>query len=173
MNMCFTEKTKSGFTLVETMLYIGLTLIMITLLSGIGFNIQDTKAKAQALNEVSYNAALLQETIDRVLEKAVSVNVPTLQATSATLSLSMASTTLDPTVFREVDGRLTLKQGVGATTTLSTESVRIENLLFTNTSKDGSRHNIRTESVIASYNPNNQARHSVRETFFSSTVKKQ
>ena len=86
------------------------------------------------------------ELVSRKIHAATGVNTSTsvFGADPGRLSLSMASTTLNPTLITlsANDGVLVIKEGTSATTTVTSDEVQIANLVFTNYTVSSTRENI-------------------------------
>lgn len=160
-------KQNNGFTLIELLLYIALTTIMVGVLGGIGNNVLASRAKANALGEVHYSAQFVLEKIISTVQKAESIDLPAVGATSTTLSLSMTDVSKDPTVFSLSNGVLSIREGSGPTTTLSTNAVQVEEFTITNVSYSNAPDSVRIKMYIEAYNPEGRQEYEARETFYT------
>ena len=156
-----------GFTLIEMLLYLALMTIMIAVLGGIGVNVLASNAKAHALEEVGYNAHFVFEKLRTAVNDASSIDGPTGNGTSSTLTLSMGDASKNPTVFTLADGILTMTESAGQPITLSTDGVTISSLQFRDVSYPASPSTVRIEMSIDAYNPEHRKAYDAGGQFYT------
>lgn len=166
----YSLQTCTGFTLIEFMLYIGLIGILVTFIGAVGLNVLFGKAKLSTIEEVGQNARFSLETIIRSIENAESIVTPTVGATSSTLTLVMASTTLHPTVFDLSSSTVRREEGSGGTIAFTSGNVVVSDLSFSNVSYAGTPGTVRIEMTIALENPENRQEYEFEKTFYTSAT---
>lgn len=140
-----------GFTLVELIVYVGLLTLVMSGMMVFMQNIMYVRVKNQTYQAVIQNLRWGSERIGFEIRNAASIN----SVTATTLSLQMADSTRDPTVFDVSDGRLRMGYGssglcpVSSPCFLTDNQVVVTNLGFTNLSSGGST-NIQTSLSIKS-----------------------
>ncbi len=120
-----------GFTLIETMLYIafvGMILTSVVLLATTAFRVRSTVRASLVVQE---NARFAASRIRSLVTEASDITSPASGATSTTLILSTAVPAENPTTITLTNGVITLTQGAGAATALTSNEVNVSNLTFT------------------------------------------
>jgi len=133
-------KSKSeGFTLIEMLLYIGIIAIMLATLLSFSLQMLASSAKSQTDQTVYSEERYATERLTYEIRNAAGVNVASssfgvnLAASStAMLSLSEASSPLNPTVFSVASGTFMVQQGTGAPIALNSSSTQVTSLVFSN-----------------------------------------
>ncbi len=134
-NHQFPSGHEAGFTLFETVISIGLLLVVVASFGGFVASLINTHSKLQSVHEVQGNARLALDVIARLIRSARDVNdASSVWGTDpGVLSLSVVDPTKNPTVIRldQDDGMLTIQEGASAPVALTSSSVRITALQFT------------------------------------------
>jgi hypothetical protein len=125
--------TRRGSTVIEVMLYVALLALITGTLMTFLLNVLGREAKVVTIMEVNQNARFALEKMDATVRNSKDATVPTDGGgTAASLSLTMADAAVSPTVFAVANGVLTMKQGTNAAVPLTSASVKVSNLTFTN-----------------------------------------
>lgn len=157
-------RTKRGFTLLESILYISIFSVMVLLLGRIGIDMLLSRAKTHALETVGTNTSFLMEQIARDIERSAGITMPVAGNTATTLSLSMNDPDEDPVVFTIASSTIYRTAGSGKAIRLSSSAVDIDALTFTNISYPDTPGTVRTVMTIAAYNPEGETAYQVEET---------
>lgn len=90
---------QKGFTLIELLLYVAI--VGILLLSAVGFFALSTEArvKNQAISEVNQQGVAAMDNILQSIRNATAVTAPALGATGSSLTLTVPTAALSPTIF--------------------------------------------------------------------------
>ncbi len=143
-----TMRTSRGFTLIETILYLALVMIMLGAILPLSLQILNSGAKSGTSQEVSSSARYTSERIEYEIRNASSVNVGSssfgvnLAASStAMLSLIGSTSSVNPTKFSVVSGTLQITQGTSSAIGLNPTTTKVTSLIFSNYST-GSFNNI-------------------------------
>ncbi|MFH1286938.1 MAG: four helix bundle protein [Candidatus Magasanikbacteria bacterium] len=147
------SKVSDGFTLVELIIYIAIIAgILIALLSFIQY-IMNARTKAYVIQEVHSNTRTAMTLVEQLIREADGVNIgaSTLGSDPGVLSLSMASSSLDPTIIDLTvdDGSLRVTRGSGEAEILTSEHVRVENFITTRIGSGKRKDNIRIQMTVA------------------------
>ena len=123
---------RSGFTLVEVLIYATVFSVSAVFLVNILATITNIQLKQTSMNEVNQQLSFVSETIKRYVRES-SVITNTAGVASSSLALRMASSTLDPTIIY-VDASSTamhLSQGTSTSITLTNDKVTVGNFSIT------------------------------------------
>jgi len=129
-------QTSRGFTLVETLIYVAIfSMLMGAIFSFIG-TLHTSRTHNQLILEVNDQGSRITRVITSAIHNASAINSPNVSSTATILSLEMASSTINPTVFSVGgDGTLYITEGSQDAVPLTNNKVSISNLVFENYSK--------------------------------------
>ena len=129
---------KAGYTIVELIIYIAL---IGTLVSGIvlySLSVTSARNKNYVAQEVQANGRFVLDVIGQRIRAATGVNAgsSTFDFDPGVLSLSMSDSGKDPTIIDLTanDGQLQITEGVSSAVSLTSDEVKVTNLVFTNKS---------------------------------------
>ncbi len=128
------QSTIAGFTLIEFLLYMTISVVMIVLIGTIGITVISGNVKAQALEEVRYNAEFAMEKMMIAVHAAESITVPEPWTSSNTLVLVNEDAALNPTIFGVSEGKVYQKVGSLEPQFLTSERTVVGELVFRNVS---------------------------------------
>lgn len=125
-------KRRSGFTLIEFLIYFFILGIVLTAVVGFLLDTLQTRAKVKVATEVEQN---LRFSISRILEgirsaKKFDNGGSTLKDADGVLSLEMDDSGIDPTVFDLDNGVLQVTEGAGSPIPLTSPEVTVTKLWF-------------------------------------------
>jgi prepilin-type N-terminal cleavage/methylation domain-containing protein len=148
-----------GFTLIETLIYLAIIGAVVASFVSYSLSITNSRSKAYVVQEVQANSRLALDLITQNIRMSNGLNLgsSTFNADPGMISLSMASTTLNPTVFRldADDGVLQISQGGGNWLSVTSDEVSVANLLFATSSPSGEKESVNIFMTIEFYNPDN------------------
>lgn len=125
-----------GFSLIEMLLYIGITSLMLSVMFSFVLNMTNARAKVQANADIAYNANLIEDRLGDAVRHATAINTgaSTFGTDPGVLSLTMADLAVSPTIFSLTanDGIVQVSQAGGAFAPLTTTNVKVTNFTFTN-----------------------------------------
>lgn len=130
------KNSQSGFTLVETIMYIAFIGITVGMFVGFGYQMSDLRAKVSVIQNVEANGAMAISLIEDYLKRAKQVSVPTPDSLVLTMFNDAVMT------FSLTDGVLYLIDGVATSTQITGSAINIRNLTFVNTASAGQKDNI-------------------------------
>ncbi len=160
---------KSGFTLVEIIVYIALSVLAFMFIIGIGQNLLIGTAKVQGERELSFNARTVMNLISQRIRGATSVvtasstfntNPGVLTLTYPGISPSIIFDTYTKTLTKPTGGtyiirKLRMKEGSGSYIDLTNDKLNITNFVVRNLTRSTERKNINIELTFSEANPNN------------------
>jgi len=120
----------SGFSLIETIIYIALLAISLTALVYVFTSSLRTYAILSTQATLHQNRQVIERIFLRTLQQSTTVTTPA-SGSSSTLTLAMPTASQNPTIFTVADQILTIKQGTAAATAISTDSLRITSFTIT------------------------------------------
>jgi len=122
-------------------------------------SISGTGDKSFVAHEVNSNIRAGLHIIEQKIRSSNGLNTEasTFGSDPGVLSLSMASTTQNPTVFSldSNNGVLQISEGGVSTTTITSGEVKVTNLVFTDLTASSTRENIRIEITVEYNNLSN------------------
>lgn len=126
------SKASGGFTLVETILYIGIVAIIISSFLLISGQVISSSKQTRQKIELAENQKFLIQKINWLLRSADVVNTPAPNATSAILSINKINFADNPLVIDLHNNAVRLTTGSAATSTalLTNSSVIVTDLAF-------------------------------------------
>lgn len=146
----FRIPSKSAFTLIELILYIGILSFMVVAL--IQFNLHSLRTGEQnrMQQEIQQSGEFSLERILREIRAAEAVNIEesTFDSEEGRLSLSIMEESQNPTLISLEEGQVMLQQGGESPIALTPDSITITQLQFTNLSVEGHTTTIHVEMEV-------------------------
>lgn len=167
------KRQQAGFSLIEMILYVAIVSIFLTAAIYYGWSSIYGRIKSQVQLDVNYNLNLITSRFGYEIKNAKSIN--SLSATD--LCLEMSPTPRNPTRFYLSSGVLRVAWGGGSgdctsmtnDEPLSSDSVNISNLLFTNLSSGGGEtKNVKYGITVENVNPSNRSEWEASQSYSSS-----
>lgn len=158
---------KSGFTLVELLVYVSTASIVILIIASVVMILFQSKSKSSAITEVEQQGNNAMKTITQLARNAEGINIPTQGVSTSTLSLDVYDSLLDPTVISESGGVMQITEGGGSAVNLTSSNLTVSNLDFTNLSKDNTPGIVRIEFTLTK-EANNRGSYFYEKTFYTS-----
>lgn len=145
-------KKKAGFTLIETIIYVGIIGLVLSSLVSFSVVISNSRNKNYVAGEVHASARIVLDLISQKIKEAENINVgaSTLNSDPGLLSLSMSDISKDPTIIKlnQDDGILQIKEGSGDEVDITTDEIKITNLVFSNLNSTSPRENVKIDITI-------------------------
>ncbi len=143
---------KKGFTLIEVLIYITIIGVVVSGFIVFALSINSSRSKTYVAQEVQANARTALDLISQKIRAATGVNVAssTFDVDPGLLSLAMASSTQNPTIvdLNQDDGVLQITASTSNPVAITSDEVKVTNLVFTNLTPSGERGNIRIEITV-------------------------
>jgi len=153
-----------GFTLIELVIYVGLTAILILVLSSVVSGVIRAKARNQAISEVENQGAQIMNQITQSLRNAATLNSPTAGSSAASLSLNSDTAGNNPTIFSISGTTLQISEN-GTVVALHNNLANASNLSFKNLARAGTPGSIQIQFTLAYNNTGNQVEYNYSKTF--------
>lgn len=134
-------KSNNGFTLLETLIYIGLVSVITSSFIAASYQIIDSRGRVQNQLELIENKKFLVEKLRWVLASNESINSPNLDASGGSLSVNKLNYGSNPMVVDLSANQIRLTLGGGQPVPLTNSQVAVTNLAFTH-------QNLSNRSVI-------------------------
>lgn len=142
-----------GFTLIEVLLYMGLSVILVALVGGIGVNVISSLSKSKSEAELQYNTNFIDEKLRTVISSSDRILSPESGNSSTSLALEVRDSLKNPTVLSIEDGKLFIKEGLNSSQVLTGRSINVDNGMFYNVSYADSSESARVELMLRLNNP--------------------
>jgi type II secretory pathway pseudopilin PulG len=129
------RSSRAGFTLIELLIYSALTAIVVGIFVGILLLITNINSRQTSSSQLTTEVGFLMSNMRRLVHQATSFSIPDSQTLE--LTMNTVPVTTNTIVFNEVTKTIELiEDGPGGahTSTLSAESIQIDDLTFTNRS---------------------------------------
>jgi len=161
------DSKQNSFTLIEFVIYIGIVGVVLLVAGAIALNVFFGKEKLTAIEEVSQNARFSMEKIASTIRNADAVNSPAIGTAASAISLRMASSTLDPTIFDFSGGAVRIQQGLGPIINLTSNEITVTDVQFSNISYQGTPGTVRIQMTFKNNNPSGRQEYEFMKTFYA------
>jgi type II secretory pathway pseudopilin PulG len=158
-----------GFTLIETILYI---LIIGMILSTLGLfmnHLLQARAQTHASADVITAGRTIQDVLGNAMRAAAGINTgtSTFGSDPGTLSLNMVDVSLDPMVFSLTgdDGQFQVSEAGGTNVLLTSDDVRVTNLIFNNLTGSDDTGIIQVQFTLEAVNTSGSAYFDYEQSF--------
>lgn len=163
-----------AFTLVEMILYVAICSVLLLSLSSMFSYLLGSRVKSQAITEVNQQGFLVMSLITSTIRNAKSVDIPLMGNTSPTLSVTVQSPVLSPTIFLVSSSTLVTTEGAGVAIPITNSRVRVSDVLFENISSASSTDKIIRITYTLSYlSGSPRQEYSYTKTFVGSATLRQ
>lgn len=159
-------KKNNGVTLLELMLYTSLAAIILLTISIFLSTTLVARIKNQTVYEVEQQGSQVMELITQAIREAKSINSPPIGSSSATLSLGMADSSKNPTIFSVSSGSIQIQEGAAVPTTITSNRTNVSNLVFSNVSRNNTPGSIRVEFILEHVNPGQRNEYKYSQAFY-------
>jgi type II secretory pathway pseudopilin PulG len=143
---------RRGFTLIELVIYTGITAMILASLIFITNVMYDARARVRTSAIVHEHVQFAVDRVTASVREASGVSAPALGSTSTTLQLVMADASINPTKFSVTSGQMFLQMGASTSLPITSTEIRITSATFTaaNTSPPTVRIEISANKTNAS-----------------------
>lgn len=119
-----------GFTLIETIIYAGLTTLIASFAIVISYQLIDSSDRLRHQREMAENKKFLEQKIAWALQSASAINSPASGATSTSLSVTKLNYVSNPVVIDGSQSVVKLQKGGGSFIPITNEYVAVQDLNF-------------------------------------------
>jgi type II secretory pathway pseudopilin PulG len=159
--MKFKSSTNGGFSLIETLLYLGIMSVAVVAISAVFLIILQASIKYQAITEVNAQGTQVLQLMTQSIRNAKLVNSPTQGTSGSTLSINTNTSTNNPTIFDLSGGIIRIKEGSSSAVPLTNSQITVSNLIFLNLT-----NSIKIQFTLNYKNPENRNEYNYKETFY-------
>ena len=170
MNYYTLGNRKSGFTLIESLIYFSILGIILVVFGTMLFQILLGRAKTETIQEVSQNARVAMERISDRVRNAQSISGPSAGQTGSTLTLIMTDSSKNPTVFNVASELIQIKEGSTSVQNIIADEVKVTNISFTNVSHPNTPGSIRIQFTLAASTTSLWKEYIHEETFYTTAT---
>ncbi len=167
-------KVRRGFTLIEVMLYIALTLTILMVVVSFFLAAIEAQGRQKKVLETDTEAAFLIKTIQTYLDQATAVTNPAAGSSDTTLTFTMPEPAQSPITIaaNDDDGNVYITIGGAAPRLLAGNDIFIYNLLFSNRADSGEKASIHMEMNATSPSFFNQSPLRYEQIYHASLTKR-
>jgi Tfp pilus assembly protein PilW len=133
----------------------------------------DARLKNQTISEVNDQGTYAMGYITQTIRNATDATAPTIGASGTSLTLSVPTGSLSPTIFSLASGVLQVKEGTGAPIDLTSNDVQVTVLTVKNLSRSGTNGVIQISMTIARVNNSGRNEYDYQKTFTTSVALRQ
>ena len=155
MNIITTRQ--KGFTLIELLLYVSIVGSLLLAVSLFFAMTVDARIKSQSINEVDQQGILLMDYITQTIRNADTISAPAAGTSSASLTLTVPTGSLSPTVFDLSTTTAQVQEGVGTAVPLTSDKVAVSNLIFKNLTRSGTPGIVQVSFTVSRVNPSGKS----------------
>jgi prepilin-type N-terminal cleavage/methylation domain-containing protein len=164
---------QKGFTLVELLMYVAIVGSLLIAVSLFFATTADARIKSQTITEVDQQGALAMDYITQTIRNADSISAPAAGATAASLTVTVPTAGLSPTIFDLGGTALRVKEGAAATVPLTNDKVAISGLTFKNLTRSGTPGTVQISFTITRVNVSGRSSYTYQKTFTASATLRQ
>lgn len=126
------KKSKSGFSLIEVLIYISVIAVVTTAISAVFLSVANGQARADAAAEINSNIRFVTDKIDQDIAAASAVSQPASAGqTTNTLALTVGASTINYCVVGNKLYRSSSGICDASAELLTSQAVKVNNLSFT------------------------------------------
>ncbi len=162
------KQNKKGFTLVELLLYVGLSAILLLVISLFLTTMLAARAKQQTITEVEAQAMQMMQIITQSIRNAEGINSPLAGESASTLSLSMSDAQNNPTDFNMNQNTLQITEGSQSSINLSNTGIHITNFTVQNLSRNDTSGLVRISFDVNYNNESGRSEYNYNKSFNTS-----
>lgn len=148
----------------ELVLYIGVSTLVLGLLSFSIMYFVNSRIKTQALTTVNQDLVRVLETVTQYVRDSDGVTTPTPGNTSGSLELVMTDAGQDPTIISVSDDAVWITEGANDPVRLTTTSVTIDGLNFYNVARVDTPDIINVTATFSHINPDGRQEYDAHAT---------
>lgn len=163
-------RNNRGFTLVEMLLYISLAGILIVVLISMFTLSLNARLKNQSMSEVNQQGIAAIEYMTNTLRNATAYTSPAAGASANSLTATVPTASLSPTIFSLNGTILQVKEGAAAAIPLTNSNVQITALSFKNLSRTSTPGVVQINLTVSKTNPSSRNEFDYQKTFTTSVA---
>lgn len=159
---------QKGFTLIELLLYMIIVSTLLLAVTSFYIGASGARIKNQSISEVNGQGTFMMNAIMQTVRNASAVTAPALGVSGASLTLTVPTGALSPTIYALSGTTLTVKEGAAAAVALSSPDVQVSNLVVRNLSSAAGVGNVQVIFTVTRTNNSGRNEYNYQKTFTSS-----
>lgn len=166
---------EGGFTLIELLIYITIFAAMIGAVVGLALLSTSQKVISQNTADLNYQGEAVMAMITQTVRRSTAITSPAAANTSGSLTLAMATPSVNPTVFSAATDatttRMRISEGSPAiNNSLTNSRVTLSNLTFTNMSNPSTRGSVQIRFTLSYRTASNRPELQLSKTFYGAAT---
>jgi prepilin-type N-terminal cleavage/methylation domain-containing protein len=160
---------RSGFTLIEVIVYVAIFAMMISFVASILFRVGDSAASNRGRTSIEVEADLVMSKVLWAMSGASAITVPAASSSGSSLTVSKFGSLDNPISFELSSGTIYMRRAGGALVPITSKNVRVAELIFTHTPEVVSEPeslSIKLGIAASSSDPAIRASTSLQSTFY-------
>ena len=156
--------SSGGFTLIEMLLYIGVSSVVLAGVSFFIVHMVTVREKQKTIAEVEEQGSAAMTLITQAIRSSQAVTSPPPAGSSSMLNLTVTPPD-NPTVFSLSGGVLEITKGAASPVDLTSPVVAVSGLTFENLTRSGTPGSVRVAFTVSRVNPSGRNEFSYTKTF--------
>jgi type II secretory pathway pseudopilin PulG len=161
-------RRNDGYTLIELLLYVAMIAILLSAVTAFLGLATDARVKGQTISEVNEQGTAAIEYVSQTIRNATAISSPAAASSSSTLTLTVPTASLNPTIFNVTSGVLQVKEGTGSTVSLTDSKVQVVSFTVTNLTRSGTSGIVQVSLTLARNNSTGRNEYDYQRTFTTS-----
>ncbi len=166
-------KRTHGYTLIELLLYISMIGILLSAVTVFFATTADARIKNQTISEVNDQGAYVMDYIAQTIRNATDITAPTIGTSSASLTLTVPTGSLSPTIFSLNGTTLQVKEGTATAVSLTSSKVQVTAFTIKNLSRSSTNGLVQVSFALARINSGGRNEYDYQRTFTTSVALRQ
>lgn len=166
--MVFKIDSQRGNTLVELLLYIGISSTILLISTLFLQMVLESRIKNQTIAEVEHQGLLVMQTITQVVRNGINIVTPEVGTNGEVLILDVVGAGNSPTQFTLSEGVISVTEGSGLPIALTNSRVTASSLSFQNLSRKNTPGIVRISFVLTHVNSEGRQEYDFSKTFYAS-----
>ena len=162
--------SSQGFTLVELLLYVGISSVILLVTSLFLSALLSSRVKNQTIAEVEQQGVQVMQMMTQTLRNADTINAPSIGVSAAELSINTYTGANNPTIFDLASGVMRMAEGSNPVIPLTNSRVTASGLNFQNLSRTGTPGTVRIQFTLTHINPDGRNEYAFSKIFYVSAT---
>jgi prepilin-type N-terminal cleavage/methylation domain-containing protein len=165
--MTYVSIHQKGFTLIELLLYMVIVSTLLLAVTSFYISASSARTKNQSISEVNSQGIFIMNSITQTVRSATAVTTPAFGASGTSLTLSVPTAALSPTIYTLTGSTLTIKEGSSAEVALNSPDVQVSNVTIKNLSSKSGVGNVQIIFTLTRTNNSGRNEYDYQKTFTS------
>lgn len=166
-------QTQRGYTLIELLLYVSMIGILLGGVTTFFAMATEARVKNQSISEVNDQGVYAMDIITQTVRNATDITTPTAGITGSSLTLTVPTGSLSPTVFSLSGTTLQIKEGAAAAVSLTSSKVQVTALSIKNLTRSGTHGIVQVSLTLSRVNTTGRNEYDYQRTFTTSVSLRQ